>query len=184
MIMFNKLIADVLVYMLYIWTWISFQYTKLLNFILLKMIQLPNKTIPTITPNSDINIKIIYAVDKNGNDISNKLILFMNFKWDIKMFDKYGGIDLDPFMKSINTEEITLLYCKDDIMTNLEFIMLSETVKELSAEFNSNAINWAKIYLNCININMETKIAHKLIGVLRTEHFVKSDILFGEIDFY
>lgn len=94
---------------LWIWSWILLQLTIFANFILRLIIQwLPNYLMPNIAPNSPV--KVIDAADANGNNIKDKLNLFLNLKWDEEMFENKGGVDLDKFLEYLGTSIIWIAY--------------------------------------------------------------------------
>jgi hypothetical protein len=155
---------------MWVWAWILFKLTLLANFMLkLVITHLPNYILPATdkTP-----VKIIKAIDGNGDDITNKLKLFMNLKWDETMFDDHGGIDLDTFFGYIDSAVVWVAYIFDydiDDIASLEFI---------------NGVKPVDYFKKCIRfiiVDSGKKIMRKFNK--DTTDFVEEDIMFGEVDF-
>jgi len=189
---------------LYVWTWILFQLSRIGNFLLKIAIKtLPNIMLPDMTPK--IPIKIIKAIDESGFDITKKLKMFMNFKWDKTHCDDEGGVDLDTFSEYIGSSIIMVAYIfdydfNDEICDKFLEIIKSDdrhrSVKQESGtEFESESdsptevdypirdpVGYFKKCIRLVAINTSKKILYKIKKdtlSLNTE-----DILFGEVDFH
>src|SRR6476620_7326530 len=104
---------------IHIWTFIMFYFAKMYNFIIMLIITY-NYNILTPDINPSLPVRIIKAIDNNGNDVTKKLKLYMKFYWDSEMLDNRGGIDLDNFTKFISSPNLCIIYIlEDDIDKNI-----------------------------------------------------------------
>lgn len=166
---------------LYMWTWIFVQINKLTGYILgLIMAYMPNNFIMDLDPKSPI--KIIRAFDNNSNDITRRLKMFMNFRWDKEMCDDQGGVDLEPFTKYIGSSIIWIAYVFEydiNINTVEQFVKLVSDCEGNSSQ-SEHVVDDFKKCINIIMVNTGKKIIHKL----KNSKLSKEDILFGEVDFH
>ena len=196
----------------YIWTWILFQLTKVANIMLgLIIMYLPYYLIPNVTPKTPV--KIIKAIDDQGNEITKQLKLFMNFKWDKTMCDE-GGIDLDIFAKYIKSSVIWIAYILEyevggelyngftyavellDAIPVNDFLSDSnsdketienETIKNETKNKQNNKVS--SDFLNCLKKCIRLMIVNtdeKKIFKLNkdTTELIPEDIVFGEVNFF
>jgi hypothetical protein len=166
----------------WIWTWILFKLTLMANFFLgLVIIHLPNYLMPTIK--SKTPVKIIRAIDNNGDEITDKLNLFMNFKWDKNMFDDNGGIDLDIFFNYIGSSAVWIAYIFDYEIDNEmceKFVNFIDLTNLDTTE--RKPIDYFKKCIRIAVINTGEKIMYKLRQ--NNDNIQQEDVIFGEIDFY
>lgn len=159
----------------WMWTWILFKLTIIANYTLgIIITHLPKYLMPDIKTKTPINI--IKAVDQNGIEITNKLQLFINFKWNKNMFDKNGGIDLDIFFTYIGSTVVWVAYVLDYDINNT----CAQFIKLINHD-NTKTLDTFTEYIKIAVIDTSTKIIHKLKQNNTVEH---EDILFGEVNFY
>lgn len=164
----------------YVWAWILFQFNKFIGLIFERILKYtPNKLLPNVVPK--IPIKILQAFDiTNNTDITKKLNIFTNFKWDKEAADDKGGINIEPFAKYIESSIIWVAYALElDISENAcnQFISMLETVEQKHLDFGDIHI---KNNISYILIDISKKLIYKFAK----NKLVKDDILFGEIDFH
>ena len=150
-----------------------FQFSRFINFTLGMIISYsPNYILPSINKTP---VRILKALDMNGNEVTNKLKLFMNYKWDNSMFGDHGGIDLDPFFNYIGSACVWVAYIFEydiDDIANLEFM---ENINE------GASVALLKKCIRFILIDANKKIMKKVNK--ETQDITREDILFGEVDF-
>lgn len=165
----------------WVWTWILFKLTQYANFILgLIIIHLPKYLMPNIK--SKTPIKIIKAMDGNGKEITDKLNMFINFKWDKNMFDTNGGVDLDIFFKYIGSSVIWVAYILDYEINNNMCTKFINFVSKVDTDKNDYTIDHFKTYIKIAVIDIGSKIINKLQKDKKT--IDSEEILFGEVNFY
>jgi hypothetical protein len=179
----------------YIWTWMLFQLTRVLNNILgLILIYVPNYLTPSnITQclNSNIPVQIVKAFDDNGNDITEKLKLFMNFKWDRDMCDDKGGIDLDTFLNYLNTSFIWISYIMKYDINIISYLNFTDFVSNMGEDGLGKVgkIDELKKCIQMMVVNTSKKIIHRLKEnkeASRSDDLFSieiDDIVFGEVEF-
>lgn len=168
--------TKIFLFAFWVWTWILFKLTLVANYVLGAIIKhLPQYLMPGIK--TKIPVTIIKAVDCNGTEVTDKLQMFMNFKWDKTMFDKHGGVDLDIFFKYIGSSVVWIAYILDyDINTPtcMHFMTLLDNTDTPLDDF--------KKYIKIVVIDAGKKIMHKLNT--NTTTIETEDISFGEVNFY
>lgn len=166
----------------FMYTWVLFQFSMFIRCMFgLYLANIPNYFVPNIP--HDIDIKLIHAIDGNGNNVLNKLKVYMYFNWDKTMFEEHGGIDLDKFLTLINSSVLFLVYIVDidlpynefkNLVKNIEIINITKEIEETMEYF--------KKHIHIALIDKPDKLIYKSKN-LNTD-VIKSDILFGEINFY
>lgn len=161
---------------IYVWAYILMQLNILGNLILkLVIIGIPNMMQPNFVPN--IPLRVIKAVDENGFDVTNKLITFINFKW------QDNCIDLDSFCEYIGSSIVLISYIltvdiSDDVCDKfLNFVKSIESPDTQCVE-KINIFELKK-HIKTIMVNTSKKIIYKL----KNDTVEKEDIIFGEIEF-
>lgn len=211
-LLWNKVPSKIDIVLLFIdiWSWIAMRWVQLLNFILRSIILCtPTSVLPNFTPK--IPVKIIKAMDDNGNEITKQLKIFMKFKWDNEMCDDRGGVDLDTFTKYIGSTVVWVAYILDyDIDDDLceKFMNIVNIITDKDQDpsslddsnqdtssnktnldtdidlnmLNTDSLHYFKKCIRIIVINTSKKIAYKLKK--NTTALDEEDILFGELDFF
>jgi hypothetical protein len=171
--------------LLYMWVWFLIQLNNLGNLMLkLIIIGIPNSIMPNITP--DIPIRVIKAVNENGFDITKKLNMFMNYKWDLDMCDD-GGIDLDSFCEWIGSNIIWISYILECDISNencdkfLTFIKKIEPNDESASPIEIDSLYKFKKHLRIMVVDVSKKVVYKLKN--NSVKLTEENILFGEISF-
>ena len=171
--------------------------TIFLNFFLNLTMCLPDYLLPKIENGTPI--KIIYATDKEGRPINNKLDLYLRYKWDDSMFQN-GGVDIDQFLKYINTEMISIAYISDKKIQRIcnNFINVIDKIKKDKIGYGNTSVSEnnligdfiqdtvkSKKNINLIVINSKAKLLYRFKDETEeeSEKIVGENILFGEIDF-
>ncbi len=155
------------------WTWILFWLSRIANYMLYLVLKyIPNVITPRLGQKTPIYI--LKAMDTDGNSIINKLILFLNLKWDKDMCDSHGGVDLDSFANCIGTSVIMIAYL-------LEYDLDESSKKLLTESFDEH--NFKKI-IKLMTIDFSKKIMHKFFYSEDKKIEQIEDILFGEINFF
>ena len=168
-----------------------------LNFLFKLIIRLPDCVLPNIENGTPI--KIIYATDKEGRSIKNKLNLYLRYKWDYEMFHN-GGVNIDQFIKCINTEIISIAYISDNKIKCVcsNFINVIDKIKSDKTGYGNNVVpnnnlidNFIqdtvqfKKNINLIVINSNAKLLYRFKDETEkdSEKIVGENYLFGEINF-
>jgi len=187
------------IYLLLIWmqSCVIIYTTIFLNFLLSIIMRLPDCLLPKIENGTPI--KTIYATDKEGRPINNKLDLYLRYKWDDSMFQN-GGVNIDQFIKYINTEMISIAYISDKKIQCVcnNFINVINNLKKnkigygntfgsednLVGDFIQDTIKFKK-NINLIVINSKAKLLYRFKNETEkeSEKIIGENILFGEIDF-
>lgn len=152
---------------LYIWTCIFYYISKAINIVLENFLTYA----PAILfPNyNKTPVQILRAIDDRGNEITEHLKMFMNYKWDKSLCDEKGGVDLDIFAKCVDTTCIWMSY------------ILEMDVDDIFDKIGHNGNeNDFKKNIRIAIINFGEKIILKLKG----DSLEGEDILFGEIDLF
>ncbi len=159
---------------LWIWSWVLLQLTIFANFVLRLIIQwLPNYLMPSIKPTSPV--KVIEASDENGNNVKDKLNLFLNLKWDPEMFDNRGGADLDKFLEYLGTSIIWVAYLME-YDKEPSYADVLNIIKEHGRISHDELNELVRIAI----IDAKNKIIDKFGRHIRQNE----DILFGEVNFH
>jgi len=179
--------VKILMAALYCWAFILLQLNILGNLMLRLMITvIPNLILPNIVP--DTPIRIVKAFDQSGFDITKKLNIFMNFKWDAEMSNENGGIDLDAFCEYIGSSIIWICYTlEQDISIEscnkfLNFIKNVESTADDSETNKIHNLNGLKKHMRTIVVNTTKKLIYKLKQ--NSCEVSPEDIVFGEVDFF
>lgn len=177
--------TQILLVALRIWVWFLMQLNILSNLMLrLIIVGIPSSVMPNITPN--IPIRVIKAVNENGFDITKKLNMFMNYKWDNDMCDD-GGIDLDSFCEWIGSGIILISYILECDISNencdrfLTFIKKLEPTDESASPVEIDSLYKFKKHLRIIVVDASKKILYKLKN--NSVKLNEENILFGEVSF-
>jgi len=171
---------------LYCWAFLLLQLNMLGNLMLRLLITvIPNMVLPSIVP--DTPIRIVKAFDQSGFDITKKLNIFMNFKWDAEMSNENGGIDLDAFCEYIGSSIIWICYTlEQDISIEscdkfLNFIKNIESADDSEPKKIDNIFSFKK-HMRTIVVNTSKKVIYKLKHNIN--EVSPEDIVFGEVDFF
>ena len=121
-------------------------------------------------------------MDGNGKEITDKLNMFINFKWDKNMFDTNGGVDLDIFFKYIGSSVIWVAYILDYEINNNMCTKFINFVSKVDTDKNDYTIDHFKTYIKIAVIDIGSKIINKLQKDKKT--IDSEEILFGEVNFY
>jgi hypothetical protein len=177
--------VQILLLGLRIWVWFLMQLNNLANLMLrLIIIGIPNSVMPNITP--DIPIRVIKAVNENGFDITKKLNMFMNYKWDPDMCDD-GGVDLDSFCEWIGSGIIWISYILECDISNdncdklLTLIKKLEPNEELQSPIEIDTLSKFKKHLQILVVDTSKKVIYKLKNT--SSKLNEESVLFGEISF-
>ena len=162
---------------IYMWSWFILQLNILANLMLKAVIIIvPNLMLVDIKPNTPL--RIIKAIDSSGYDITKKLNIFINFKWD------NDCIDLDSFCEYIGSSVIWVTYVLEcDISEEtcdkfLNFVKSIETSDDSLPIEKVNILEFKK-HIRTIVVNTSKKIVYKL----KEDKLILEDIVFGEIEF-
>jgi hypothetical protein len=161
----------------WLWTWILLQFNKLCAiFLQCVLVWVPDSYTPTLSQKTPI--RVIKALDKDGNTITNKLKLFLNLKWDKEMCDDKGGVDIDTFMRYIGSSLIWAAYILEYELSPI----YNDFIQSVSGDdFSSKDIN--KL-LKAIVIDVGNKLVYKL-GNEQSETLETSEpLMFGEVNFH
>jgi hypothetical protein len=191
-----------IVFMLYIWTCIIYQFTRFVDFILMCIISyIPNILVPNIS--SKTPVRILRATDQYGNDITKKLKLFMRFRWDYEINNEEGdtnngfdinngytgGIDLDAFIDYIGASVIWIAYVFeydiDDIIFSelINLIHSSKLFGSTKSHVITKPIEYFRRTIRFLSIVTEQKMMYKLNNDAYPAPIKKEPITFGEINF-
>ncbi len=154
----------------WLWTWILLQFNKACAMLLQLILEwVPDNFVPAITNKSTVHA--VNAVDGQGNNITNKLKLFLNLNWDKEMFDGEGGVDIDNFAKHVGSSLIWIAYILEYELSPAynDFINASKESDFGAKDFNK--------LLKAVLIDVSTKLVHNL----STQQ--SSPIMFGEVNF-
>jgi len=153
----------------WLWTWILLQFNKLCQTILHGILYwVPNNYIPIFTKCLNKSpVKLIKAMDMRGNDITNKLNLFLNLRWD----DSLGGVDIKDFARYLGTTFIWVIYLLEYELSPI----YNDFIKSIhSKKFNNKDFN--KLF-KALVIDLSKKIIYRL------EKNIEEDLVFGETVF-
>ncbi len=161
-----KIIIVIITFYIKIITYIETKIENIQETFSLMFMLLPNQYVPESY--SNIPIKILYASDSNGNDITNKVTLYFNIKWKAseKLYrednksDFIGEVNMNTFPKKIATK-INVLY-----MEKKSFRFTKADKQELNEqELNEQELNNRELdkinnddVFHIMNIDLNTKM--------------------------
>jgi hypothetical protein len=181
---------EILMYLVFAWSYIVFKVTTMFTFLIMHLIiYTPYYFLPNMSNKTPI--KLIKAIDEKGNEITKRLTIFMNMNWDKTMFDldednetniktdkicnttlsSIGGIDLDSFAEYIGSSKIWITYIMncdiDTLYTNMinmiEF--MDSTMNDLASEHSNSSIkNSEELFEN--NDRMSIDLLKKFVKVI------------------
>ncbi len=149
----------------WLWTWILLQFNKLNQFILSGiLIWVPDNFIPMLRTKK-VPVKLVKVIDKNGKNITNKLNLFLNLKWDDR------GVDIRDFARYVGTTVIWAAYLLEYELSPIydEFIFSTKSEDFCGKDFD-------KLFKAII-----IDVSNKLIYRIGKE--TPDNILFGQVTF-
>lgn len=160
----------------YIWTWIIFQMTQAFNY----MLSLIIKSAPDAMIiynfgrfNKNNNVSILKASSGNSTEITNKLKLWLNLKWDKNACDDTGGANLDQFAQYAGVSVLWIGY-----LLNYD---KQDEYKQFSDSMDNGVVDYNKLtnLIKYIAIDFNKKIIYRFLNNETTQE----DMLFGEVNF-
>lgn len=161
----------------YLWTLMVFYLSTFVNYLLGIVIRtFPDNMIPPIR---GYPVNVVKAVDESGNEITNKLNLFMKYAINITSGED-SIFDLDMFYEYIGSSIIWIMYIMeyDDIPVykDLADVCNSGNPQDISVFMQNNANRFVSEILI-------DNIKKKIYRIEKNNICIEQDILFGEVEF-
>lgn len=160
--------VKLILYVTWLWALLGLYLVKIFEFIFKMILSIPNNLLEPLTlslnnikTSKGKNIELLNAYDEYGNDVTNKVKLFLNFFWGENINDK----NYFSFVKLSDLLSISVLYCsyivQDEntdscmLINNIKRMFLEKEDKDTNISFKSNLSDKKKSMINLISFDEE-----------------------------